>query len=361
MSDSQTSRMVKHSYTVRFTTPAFLGDAEQNGAWRTPPFKALLRQWWRVAVAKDYGYDHIQLREAEGRLFGNAWLKKADGKLDASQSLVRLRLDKWQSGDLKNWPVKDPRLTEIKNPVGAHLYLGYGPLNNEKGKGTVLKMNASLQNGDSAQLTLMFPAKAQDDLIKTLCLIQKFGALGGRSRNGWGSVEFNGITPLICDNDLLQTVSRPLDRCLSLDWPHALGKDANGWLLWETSPCKDWSDAMRALALIKIRFRTALNFGTGFSLRHLLAYPVTKHDVREWDRPPPPARLANQLRFKVIQRGNGVVGMACHFPCALPTSLLIRLSPQEQKLVSRKQQETWETVHAVLDDPKNGMHRFKGA
>jgi len=356
-----THMMIKQQYTVSFVTPAFLGDAEQNGSWRTPPFKALLRQWWRVAAAKDHDYSHERLRETEGRLFGNAWLKKPDGKLDASQSLVRLRLGTWRPGKLQSWPVKDPRLTEIKNPVGAHLYLGYGPLNNEKSKGTVLKMNASLQNGDSTQLTLMFPEKAQGDLIKTLCLIQKFGTLGGRSRNGWGSVEFNGITPQISDNDLLQAVSLPLAQCLTIDWPHALGKDANGLLLWETSPCKDWSDAMRALALIKIRFRTALNFGTGFSLRHLLAYPVTKHDVREWDRPPPPARLANQLRFKVIRYGNGVVGMACHFPCALPASLLTRLSPQEQQLVSRKQRETWETVHAVLDDPKNGMHRFKGA
>jgi CRISPR-associated protein Cmr1 len=354
-------RMVKQTYTVRFVTPAFLGDAEQNGAWRTPPFKALLRQWWRVAVAKDYGYDHRRLREAEGRLFGNAWLKKPDGKLGASQSLVRLRLDTWRPGKLQSWPIKDPRLTEVKNPVGAHLYLGYGPLNNEKGKGTVLKMNASLQEGDSIQLTLIFPVEAQDDLVKTLCLIQKFGSLGGRSRNGWGSVEFNGATPPICDSELPQTISRTLTQCLTLDWPHALGKDAKGLLLWETSPCRNWSEAMRALALIKIRFRTALSFGTGFSLRHLLAYPVTKHDVQAWDRPPPPARLANQLRFKVARRGKGVVGIAYHLPCTLPKSLLIRLSSKDQQLVSRKQQETWETVHAVLDDSKNGMHRFKGA
>ncbi len=356
--------MVQQQYTVSFVTPAFLGNAKQQGQWRTPPFKALLRQWWRVAAAKNYDYNHARLREAEGRLFGNAWLKKPDGKLDASQSLVRLRLDTWRPGKLQSWPVKDPRLTEIKNPVGAHLYLGYGPLNNEKSKGTVLKMNASLQNGDSAQLTLMFPAKAQGDLIKTLCLIQKFGTLGGRSRNGWGSVEFNGITPQISDNDLLQAVSLPLAQCLTLDWPHALGKDANGLLLWETSLCKDWSDAMRALALIKIRFRTALSFDKGFSLRHLLAYPVTKHGVQAWDKPPlpnPPARLANQLRFKAVRRDNGVVGMAYHFPCALPVSLFKLLSLQEQQLVSQKQQETWETVHAVLDDPKNGMHRFKGA
>ena len=66
--------MIKQCYTVSFVTPAFLGDAEQNGAWRTPPFKALLRQWWRVAAAKDHDYNYAKLREAEGRLFGNAWL-----------------------------------------------------------------------------------------------------------------------------------------------------------------------------------------------------------------------------------------------------------------------------------------------
>ena len=352
--------MVKQRYTVRFMTPAFLGDAEQNGEWRTPPFKALLRQWWRVAVAKDYGYDHERLREAEGNLFGNAWLKKPDGQLDASQSLLRLRLDRWQPGKLQSWPVTDPRLTEIKNPVGAHIYLGYGPLNNERGKGTVLKMNASLKDGDSAQMKLIFPEKFQSDLLKTVSLIDKFGTLGGRSRNGWGSIHVNGAGSPSCDNELLNSISLPLAQCLALDWPHALGKDGKGWLMWETDPCDNWSNAMRALALVKIRFRTALSFGNDFSLRHLLAYPVTKHSVKAWEGSPP-ARLSNQLRFKVTCRENNkIVGIAYHLPCALPSSLLKLLSEQDQELVRQKQQETWEKVHAILDDSKNGMHRFKG-
>ena len=33
------------SYQLRFQTPAFLGNAQQQGQWRTPPLKALLRQW----------------------------------------------------------------------------------------------------------------------------------------------------------------------------------------------------------------------------------------------------------------------------------------------------------------------------
>ena len=62
-------------YEVEFLTPAFLGNAEQSGQWRTPPFKALLRQWWRVAVAEGFGYEYRKLREVEGRLFGHAWLE----------------------------------------------------------------------------------------------------------------------------------------------------------------------------------------------------------------------------------------------------------------------------------------------
>ena len=37
-------------YRLSFFTPAFLGNANQQAQWRTPPLKALLRQWWRVAA-----------------------------------------------------------------------------------------------------------------------------------------------------------------------------------------------------------------------------------------------------------------------------------------------------------------------
>ena len=57
--------MNKLEYQVRFLTPAFLGNAEQGGQWRTPPFKALLRHWWRVVWVAGYSrdadrVDHIQ-------------------------------------------------------------------------------------------------------------------------------------------------------------------------------------------------------------------------------------------------------------------------------------------------------------
>ena len=69
--------MIQFKFQVQFQTPAFLGDANQSGRWRTPPFKAQLRQWWRVAYAaqQQFAVNVREMREIEGRLFGHAWLE----------------------------------------------------------------------------------------------------------------------------------------------------------------------------------------------------------------------------------------------------------------------------------------------
>ena len=98
--------MQRMKFLITFLTPAFLGNAEQNGQWRTPPFKALLRQWWRVVWAERHGFrcDIAAMRHDEGRLFGNAWL---DG--DFRRSAVRMRLSRWTDGSLvrEQWGNQD--------------------------------------------------------------------------------------------------------------------------------------------------------------------------------------------------------------------------------------------------------------
>ena len=91
--------MTLYAYHVNFTTPAFLGNAQQQAQWRTPPLKALLRQWWRVAVAQQVRYNTETLRQQENALFGTA----ADGEGDSQQSLIRIRLSHWNMGKLTSW------------------------------------------------------------------------------------------------------------------------------------------------------------------------------------------------------------------------------------------------------------------
>lgn len=348
-------------YNVRFLTPAFLGDAQQNGRWRTPPFKALLRQWWRVVYAADQGFNvNIQtMRQEEGQLFGNAWLTKIgkEGKpvADHAKSLVRLRLDRWDQGKetKSTWGKKDlapqskVRHPEVNQPIGPTLYLGYGPLlvdRVQSGWATVLKGNAAIQAGESAKLSLAFPENYSSQIERAVKLMHLYGAVGGRSRNGWGSFVLEpapALSNAVPRRNWLQA--------LGLDWPHAIGieKDLRP-LIWRTQESfESWLDLMRVLAIIKIGLRTHFVFPNTspphatVQPRHWLSYPITKHTTAQWGKT---MRLPNSLRFKVRpdpEDPKKLIGVIFHMPCLPPSGF----KPQRPAI-----EQTWEAVHALLDE-----------
>ncbi len=349
-----------HQFIVRFLTPAFLGDAEQKGRWRTPPFKALLRQWWRVAyaAAKDFNFDVREMREMEGRLFGNAWLTRRENgkeKLAAERSKVRLRLDGWLEGRLRDWTnreassIKHPEVSirNVDSSIGPHLYLGYGPLGIEK-KGqqwvTKLQRAPAIDAGEEARFDVAMPEDQSELVQYALFLMHLYGSVGGRSRNGWGSFVLDRKT-----GDWPQKFEIPVrdwKQALTCDWPHAVGADQKGPLVWQTAqPSTDWKQVMRTLALIRMAVRTQFPFSTPAphqapEKRHWLAYPVTNHVCQKWGKQ---FRLPNSLRFKVRPapgHPGKLVGVIFHVPCSPPSDF----APQGAPL-----QSVWEQVHWLLD------------
>ena len=376
----QNNTFVTRSFTIRFNTPAFLGNAEQNGQWRTPPFKHLLREWWRVAWADRHGFNInlAEMRRAEGRLFGMA----AD-EGDSRQSQVRMRLGHWQAGRERRWNsdpgVFHPEVGKGGMQVGAHLYLGYGPLTYDKGsKQTKLKANAAIQAGEENDLKLAYPRAEQALLDRALALMDAFGAIGGRARNGWGSLELHP-SPSGSGAGGEGLPLRDWRECLTLEWAHAIGRDESGPLIWRTKEdFDDWSELMKTLAEIKIGLRTQFGFGLNVSAgdrqlykfnkkknkkeksgiehgapqqRHWLSYPVTNHSVKPWDdavknteakRVGLGNRLPNTLRFKVRRAENGrLYGVIFHMPCKPPRWF----SPDERVL-----QQVWLRVHRLLTE-----------
>ena len=344
-------KVVQLSYTVRFLCPAFLGNAEQSGQWRTPPFKALLRQWWRVAYAADnrFAVKFQDVRIAEGQLFGAA----ADAR-NSNKSRVRIRLDSWNSGTLKSWQptgsVRHPEVGPDGRNIGSDLYLGYGPLKFKKGS-TALKANAAIQEGESVILSLALTPQAGDEeaarIRNTLALMNLYGTLGGRSRNGWGSFALERLddTPALSAS-VDSSLRRPWRQALGFDWPHAIGQDEKGELIWQTAEgFPDWKGAMRRLAEIKIWLRTQFKFRDekpphpAPNERHWLSYPVTNHPVRDWED----KRLPNSLRFKLRPDSRDPArlrGVIFHVPC---------LPPREFNPNSAATQRVWERVHLFLD------------
>lgn len=351
--------MKQLTYKVSFNTPAFLGNAEQQGQWRTPPFKALLRQWWRVAYAaeKKFAVRIDEMRREEGLLFGHAWLGNdtfesggRQEKTSARKSLVRMRLDQWKMGKLKSWQgleqgaVFHPGVQRTK--VGPHAYLGYGPLDGRGSTKLSEKINAAIQADESATLSIAVPDDKALHIERALWLMDRYGTLGGRSRNGWGSFT---LSPIKKDIPALegQEPLRPWRDCLDRDWPHAIGQDDEGALIWQTAPHEDWKALMKTLAIVKIGLRTMFVFPS-VPLphprplpRHWLSYPITRHATSAFDQN---ARLPNSLRFKVRETTDGkLVGLIFHVPHLPPPAF----QPERDR---RTIECVWRCVHGFLDD-----------
>ena len=356
------------TYQVSFNTPAFLGNAEQQAQWRTPPFKALLRQWWRVVKAPEVEYDYRELLKRENDLFGSAGDDSGGGR-----SKVLLRLSRWDTGTLTELPrMATHQHEEVKRngqhvPVGTAVYLGFGPVTTQSNR------NAIAPEAPAVTLKLRCPESEANNLRKTMQLAAWFGTIGSRARNGWGALHIEGEGLLgfdgLCDSKLAdqatpRSLSASLTDRLAGDWPHALGLCADGRpAVWRVvadkqlkpdgkpffTGFKDWKNVMERLAALKIGFRTQFKLDSGaphsrVEDRHILAYPVTNHGLAGL----PNARLASQMRFKVAKNKDGqYFGLITHLPCAMPQAFFKpgNIRPPEIK----HQIEVWQQVHDFLN------------
>lgn len=350
--------MKELSYKVTFTTPAFLGNADQKAQWRTPPFKALVRHWWRIVKAKEFGYDHSKLLAAENALFGTAG---ESGK--SHRSLVQFRLAEWRDGQLSNsnWPrseMRDIAVGTAKLP--CDVYLGFGaitPASKKQGIGKPQLKNTALEPDQSNVLVIRFapavsPAQVAD-VAKAIALASDFGTLGNRSRNGWGSVNFTSLAAPegVSVEGYRSAVTASLAKCLAHDWASAIGTDDKGPLIWQGRTVSNWREAVFELAKLRQRLRKAAKAGgSGRDIKssQVVAYPVTQGNNSAWDSR---ARIANSLRLKVVPGSDkgSLIPVAVHMPAAVPAELVNKLSTQDQNWLNQHELGIWQLVHAELD------------
>lgn len=350
-------------YRLSFATPAFLGNAQQQAQWRTPPIKALIRQWWRVVKAPQVGFDVGKLRTEEGALFGTA---SDDGKEKSHRSLVRLRLKHWSEGQLDNaaWPKHEMKNVQMgQGTIRADVYLGFGPVaaaSKKLGRPEPrLERSAIDPVKQENELLVGFDRRLLDEQVKevrlAVSLASWFGGVGSRSRNGWGSLTFDGdsLPRLPQSHEDIAKYCQPFVQCFLRDWPHAIGNDPAGPLVWvgraSGEALKNWREAVFFLATLRRDIRAAAKkFGRNrdISANQLIAYPVTKSNNTVWGDD---ERIAGSLRLKVVQTGKGFVPVAVHLPCAVPKPLFEKLGDSDQRWVNDNQTAIWAAVHKDID------------
>jgi CRISPR-associated protein Cmr1 len=322
-------------YTISFLTPAFLGDAEQGARWRTPPFKHLLREWWRVlwwASHRDTARTVAAMRREEGRLFGHAWLEDdttvdergRTSKVAARQSAVRIRLDHADAEGAAR-DVWKGRTSQGVGPLKSNDptvgYAWFGLAN--RGRGQTDRRR--LEPGEARALLLAYPLAHEDDIRAAMGLAHFFGTLGSRSRGGWGSLHVEGQAPL--DARGVQPYTDSLDGCLSRDWAAAIAADAHGPWLWRSRQTfATWDKAIGQGAKDRRAVRTALDI----DLRRALGFAS-------------PGRMPSPLRWKVVRDSLGLKLQVVAMPHGIPAEAGAGLTDGRLK-------QAWNLVRGKLDD-----------
>ena len=226
--------MFVRRYQLSFTTPAFLGNAGQDAQWRTPPIKALLRQWWRVAWAAErkFAGSVEDMRREEGLLFGNAWLshlKHGKPIHDHCQSRVRLRL-LLSSDGTKSWAFGTQGGV---SPLSTGLDTSYAWFGLIKRKELPDRSGIKADGAESSrQLSIAAPETDWPQLEKALALMNAFGMLGSRSCGGWGSLHIDGAAHLSAIE--MKFYARPLSECLKADWAMSLALAGGRLCVWHS-------------------------------------------------------------------------------------------------------------------------------
>lgn len=325
-------RFATAEHPIRFLTPAFLGDAEQQGRWRTPPIKALLRQWWRVVWAAEHGFpaDVQRMRHEEGVLFGHAWLKDDrddNGKpVRGRRSAVRIRLE---TSDRKEavWTEGHQRGVAPPMTADANSYARFG-LDDKNNSRTGIKP------GDTEGhrvLKLAWPEHEGGRMRRVMQLIRDFGQLGYRSRGGWGALHVDDIDPL--GPAELSVFARPLSDCLAGEWPASFATDDGGLMLWYSRQAfRDWPKLMDFVSARRKEVRKPLNIAPGTDLRAVLG-STEKGD-----------RIANPLRWRPVLEADGQLRLRVFAMPWRVTGELRSSAVSEAQLAS-----AWHTVARTLD------------
>lgn len=330
--------MRKERYTIRFLTPAFLGDAEQDARWRTPPFKHLLREWWRVAwwsAHRNGGASIAAMRREEGRLFGHAWLEDdrivdEHGRIStvaARRSAVRIRLfHPDDDGAAKAKELWKGKTTQGVGPLKAgDLSVGYawfGLANRGGGQPDRRRLEA----GETRVLVLAYPEGHENDIQAAMNLAHSFGTLGSRSRGGWGSLHVDDQT--LFNAAQLRPYTDSLEGCLSRDWAATIAADDRGPWLWRSSQTfATWDKAIAQGARDRRQVRIALKLDS--DLRSALGFAS-------------PGRMPSPLRWKVVRESQGLRLQVVAMPHRIPEEAGAKLAPDQLK-------RAWNVVRRELD------------
>lgn len=234
-------------------TPMFLGGSDTKKAeFRIPSIKGALRFWWRALYGSD---DLNDMKKRESQIFGST-----DEKSCFSISLKEIENIK---PVLKNLPQGFKVQAQSRGktfPISIVEYLAFGLCEYNKPQRKNVYTKEHLPEGSKIKILLHIKNAAfKDQILESLGLLVNFGGLGARSRNGFGSININGL---------------PLTNNLE-GVPKSFSSLSKKSIIFNKFKVRDkWEDALSEIGNAYREARTSLEPRHVFEKRPLIAKPL---------------------------------------------------------------------------------------
>lgn len=170
------------TFNCETITPMFLAGADgKTPELRPPSIKAAMRFWWR---AMNGHLPLADLKKKESEIFGGSGENEGRSKFSIR---VKHNINASNQNISGNFVAKNPDWYSFSKSLNKPIkvnpieYLGYGPYNFKD------KWQKHLPSNSSFEVSLIiYNDDLQKDIEKSFRLLASFGALGSKSRNGFG-------------------------------------------------------------------------------------------------------------------------------------------------------------------------------
>ena len=251
-------------FTIEVVTPAFLGGSDTNAELRSASFKGLLRYWWRVLYGAKYGYNILK---KESEIFGSSTGEKKN-QIGKSNVQVTVCFVKENIGCIDKLNGKKKPVTSKGKTIEINVleYLAFGVSQYDKLKHRNIISRTALKPGTQFNLKLIINKNYSTEVLQAFLFLCKYGGIGSKNRNGFGSLKIVNSTPDVSDLKISDYVIGD-----KLQYS-ALSKQSK--LFCTNNTYNTWEEALSELADIYIDTRRSLEKRHSFMRRGLLARPI---------------------------------------------------------------------------------------
>ncbi len=322
--------MKKTEFEIKIITPLFnFGTNKKTEELRAQSLKGLLRFWWRTVSGIQ---ESERLLDKENEIFGSS---------DNGKSKVNVKIEiisnKRSNSDLPKHmvPVKGKNFK-----INILDYLAYGPSSYSKEKKRMVVSDYIATESEFKIVISSFDENSYREALKAFYLLERFGNIGAKSRNGFGGFEIiDGEFNYDFSEDIEQALEKPLNPYTSFS------KESK---IYRTKKTYDyWHSALSEIGKLYRSARLSLEKKHQFYKRQYISAPIMDRGRNRAFL----ERHAKSLFLKVRKEDNRYRGYIIYLPYKY-----LENNPKRRDDSLRRYNEAYE---GLLNDIRNSLEEVK--